>query len=218
MNVTAAIEARRSFRHFDPDYKISEEEIERLISLAMLSPTPGNTQPWRFVVVRDAVLRQQIRMASFDQAQVTDASLLVIMTADLSAWKTNPTRYSRTAGPELSQQLADSMMQFYIGREWLQRDDAMKSTGLAAMTLMLAAQELGYQSCPMGGIDIDAVGKLIDLPDDHVVSMLVTIGKAVAHAWPRGGQLSIGEVLVRDRFMPEAISAGANFKVHKQQP
>lgn len=202
MNVTTAIETRRSFRHFDPNHEISEAEIERLISLAMLSPTPGNTQPWRFVVVSDADLRKQIRVASYGQAQVTEASLLVIVTADLSAWKTEPTRYARTTGPEMSVKLANSMMQFYIGREWLQRDDAMKSTGLAAMTLMLAAQEMGYQSCPMGGIDMDAVGKLIHLPEDHVVSMLVTIGKAVSDAWPRGGQLAMGEVLVRDRFMP----------------
>jgi nitroreductase len=92
-------------------------------------------------------------------------------------------------------------MQFYIGKEGLVRDDAMKSTGLAAMTLMLAAQEMGYNSCPMGGIDLDAVGKLIDLPEDHVVSMFVSIGKPLADAWPRGGQLPIEEVLVRDRFI-----------------
>jgi nitroreductase len=201
MNVITAIEARRSFRQFDPNHEMTEAEIERLISLTMLSPTPGNTQPWRFVVVRDAELLKQLRAAAYDQSQVTDASLLVIMTADLSAWTTEPTRYSRTAGPEMSEVLAKSMMQFYTGKEWLVRDDAMKSTGLAAMTLMLAAQEMGYNSCPMGGIDLDAVGKLIDLPEDHLVSMFVTIGKPLANAWPRGGQLLIEEVLVRDRFI-----------------
>lgn len=200
MNVNAAIETRRSFRQFDPNHEISEAEIEYLISLAMLSPTPGNTQPWRFVVVRDAALRTEIRAAASDQAQVTDASLLVILTADLSAWRKDPQRYSRSAEPEMSKVLANSMTQFYEGREWLQRDDAMKSTGLAAMTLMLAAQELGFQSCPMGGFDIDAVGRLIQLPQNHVVSMFVTIGKPLADAWPRGGQLPIAEVLVRDRF------------------
>jgi nitroreductase len=49
----------------------------------------------------------------------------------------------------MSKILAQSMTQFYDGREWLQRDDAMKSTGIAAMTLMLAAEALGYQSCPI---------------------------------------------------------------------
>ena len=52
----------------------------------------------------------------------------------------------------------------------------------------------------MRGIDLEAVGKLIDLPEDQVVSMFVTIGRAVGDAWPRGGQLPMDEVLVRDRF------------------
>ena len=122
------------------------------------------------------------------------------MIADLSAWQTDPERCSRTAGPEISKVLAHSMTQFHAGREWLQRDDAMKSTGLAAMTLMLAAQDLGYNSCSIGGFDIDAVGRLIDLPDTHVVRMFVTIGKPFSDAWPRGGQLPIDEVTVRDHF------------------
>lgn len=200
LNITTAIETRRSFRQFDPNHEISEAEIERLIALTMLSPTPGNTQPWRFVVVRDAALRNDIRAAASGQAQVTDASVLIILTADLSAWRTEPERYARTTGPEMSKILAKSMTDFYKGCEWLQRDDAMKSTGLAAMTLMLAAKELGYESCPMGGFDIDAVGRLINLPSDHVISMFVTIGKPVADAYPRGGQLPIEEVVVRDRF------------------
>jgi nitroreductase len=157
LNIISAIETRRSFRQFDATHEISEEEIERLIALAMLSPTAGNTQPWRFVVVRDPALRQEIRAAASGQTQVTDASLLIILTADLTAWRTDLERYARTTGPEMSKVLAKSMTDFYEGREWLQRDDAMKSTGLAAMRLMLAAKELGYESCPMGGFDIDAV-------------------------------------------------------------
>lgn len=100
----------------------------------------------------------------------------------------------------MSKVLAHSMTQFYAGREWLQRDDAMKSAELAAMTRMLVAQDLGYNSCPIDGFDIDAVGRLIDLPDTHAVSMFVTIGKPLSDAWPRGGQLPIDEVIVRDHF------------------
>ena len=50
------------------------------------SPTSFNIQNWRFVLIRDAELRKQIREAAVDQAQVTDASLLFLLTADLKAW------------------------------------------------------------------------------------------------------------------------------------
>ena len=179
---------------------MTEAEIERLMSLAMLAPTAWNIQHWRFVVVRDPALRRQIRAAAWDQAQVTDASLLVIMAADLNAWKKEPARYFDGADAKTRDWLLTSMHQFYNGREWLQRDDALKSCGIAAATLMLAAQEMGYDSCPMDGFDFDAVGKLINLPQDHVVTMFVAIGKASAPARPRSGKLPMSEVVVRDRF------------------
>ncbi len=92
------------------------------------------------------------------------------------------------------------MTQFYDGREWLQRDEAMRSCGLAAMTLMLAAQEMGYQSGPMDGFDFDAVGGIIGLRADHVVTMFVVIGKDIQEPLPRGGQLPMCEVVVEDCF------------------
>ena len=68
------------------------------------------------------------------------------------------------------------------------------------MSLMLAAKEMGYDSGPMDGFDFDAVGKLISLPQDHVIAMFVVIGKGIKEPWPRGGQLPLGEVVVQNRF------------------
>ena len=42
---------------------------------------------------------------------------------------------------------------------------------------MLAAKEMGYDSCPMIGFDIDKVAELINLPDDYVMGPMVAIGK-----------------------------------------
>jgi len=200
MIVSKAIESRRAIKGFDPRHHMLDTEIARLMSLAMLSPTAFNIQNWRFVVVRDPELRQQIRSVSWDQAQVTDASLLVILTADLKAWEKQPARYWQNAPQAVQDYLVPAIGQYYSGREQVQRDEAMRSCGMAAMNLMLAARELGYDSCPMDGFDFDAVAKLINLPADHVITMFVTIGKKTREPWPRGGQLPIVEVVVNDRF------------------
>lgn len=200
MNVSQAIEARRAVKAFDPNHAMSEAEIERLMSLALLAPTAWNIQHWRFVLLRDPTLRKQVRAAAWDQSQVTDASLLIVVTADLAAWRKEPARYWRNADPTVRDWLVGALTQFYEGREQLQRDDAMRSCGIAAQTLMLAAQEMGYQSCPMDGFDFDAVGKLIKLPADHAVAMFVAIGKGIQPANPRGGQLPMNDVVLRDRF------------------
>ena len=200
MNTFDAITQRRSVKHYDTSHRMSEEEIERLLSFAVLSPTAFNIQNWRFVVVRDVELRRQIRAVAWDQAQVTDASLFIVLCGDLRSWEKQPERYWRDAPVEVSNFLVPAIDSYYRGHDQVQRDEAMRSCGIAAQTLMLAAKSMGYDSCPMDGFDFDAVGKLINLPDDHVVTMFLTIGKGIQEAWPRGGQLPLDEVVVQDRF------------------
>lgn len=64
MQVSEAIIARRSVKSYDPHHKMTQAEIDQLMSLAILSPTAFNIQNWRFVLVTDPVLRQQIRAVS----------------------------------------------------------------------------------------------------------------------------------------------------------
>jgi len=200
MNVSQAILERRSIKAYDPQHKMSEDEIARLMSLAMLSPTAFNIQNWRFVVVTDPVLRKEVRAVSWDQAQVEEASLLIVLTADLHAWAKQPERYWENASKPVQDYLVSAIGQYYDGNELVQRDEAMRSCGMAAMTIMLAAKEMGYDTCPMDGFDFDAVAKLLNLPDDHTPVMFVVVGKALKEAQPRGGQLHMNEVVVYNKF------------------
>lgn len=200
MHVFEAIETRRSVKHYDPDHRMSDEEVRRLLELAILSPTSFNIQNWRFVVVRDPALRAELRAAAWNQAQVTDASLLLVLCADLAAHDHDPERYWRTAPPETAAMLAGMIRKFYTGQPQLQRDEALRSTGLAAQTIMLAARAMGLDSCPMVGFDPVRVAEAIRLPPDHMVSMMITVGRKLKDARPRGGQLPLDEVVVTDRF------------------
>ncbi len=200
MDTLQAIQSRRSVKQFDPGHSLSDLEIEQLLSLAILSPTAFNIQHWRFVIVRDPALRQQIRQVAWDQAQVTDASLLVVLCADLNAWQKQPERYWRNAAQATQDFLLPAIHNYYDGKPQVQRDEAMRSCGMAAQTLMLAAKAMQYDSCPMDGFDFEQVGKLINLPADHVIALFVAIGKPLQAAQPRGGQLALSEVMITDRF------------------
>ncbi|MDO9394844.1 MAG: nitroreductase family protein [Methylotenera sp.] len=200
MNVSQAIKERRSIKAFDPQHKMTEQEISTLMSLAMLSPTAFNIQNWRFVLVTDPVLRHQIRAVSWNQAQVQEASLLIVLTADLKAWAKKPERYWQNAPKAVADILVPAIGHYYENNEQVQRDEAMRSCGMAAMTIMLAAKEMGYDTCPMDGFDFDAVAKLLNLPADHTPTMFVVVGKALKDAQPRGGQLTMSEVVINDKF------------------
>jgi len=195
-----AIEARRSVKHYDPEFKMPAEDVSRLLSLALLSPTSFNMQNWRFINVTDPALRAEIRQASWNQAQVSEASLLLVLCADLEAASREPERYWSNAPEAVRNAMVPMMVKFYEGNESLQRDEAMRSCGIAGQTLMLAAKAMGYDSNPLIGFDPQKVGQLIRLPGDHVISMLLVIGKALKPAQGRGGQLPVNEVVFENRF------------------
>ena len=200
MQTFEAIESRRSIKHFDPNHEMSNAEIKKLMEATLLSPTSFNIQNWRFVVVKDQVKRQEIFEASYYQAQVKDASMLVVLCADLKAHERQPERYWRNAPQEVQDKLIPMITGFYGKNQELQRDEAMRSTGIAAQTLMLAAKDMGYDSCPMVGFDSNKVAKIIALPEDHVISMFIVVGKATQPARERGGQLDYTEVIFEDHM------------------
>lgn len=200
MDTFDAIKERRSVKHYDPNHKLTDDEINQLMSLAVLSPTSFNMQNWRFVVVKDSEVKKQIRAAAWDQAQVTDSSLLIVICADLKACKDNPLQYWVNAPKEAQDFLVSAMGPFYEGKEQLQRDEAMRSCGIAAQTIMLTAKAMGYDSNPMIGFDPDKVAEIIKLPENYVISMLMAVGKQTKSAMPRGGQLSLDKVVFTDRF------------------
>lgn len=200
MRVSEAIATRRAIKQFDPEHQLSEADQDRLIELAMQSPTAFNLQHWRFVVVRDPARRQAIREVAWDQAQVTDASMLVILTGRRDVWQHEAERVWRDAPAEVREMMAGAIDAYYRDKPQVERDEVMRSCGIAGQSLMLAAREMGLDSCPMDGFDFEAVGRLINLPDNHLISFMVAIGKKASDVWPRPGQLSLDEVRHVDGF------------------
>jgi len=200
MNIKEAIVNRRSVKHFDPEHVMSEADIEELMSHVILSPTAFNIQHWRFVRVVDAEKRQQIKTVSWEQAQITDASLLLVLCADLNAWEKRPERYWREAPQEVQDFLLPAIADYYTNHHQAQRDECLRSASIAAMSIMLMAKEMGYDSCPMDGFDFDKVARIINLPHDHIITMMVVVGKKKEDARPRSGQLPLDEVFLTDGF------------------
>ncbi|NQZ54073.1 MAG: nitroreductase family protein [Piscirickettsiaceae bacterium] len=200
MNIKQAIVNRRSIKHFDSTHEMTESEINELMEHAILSPTSYNVQHWRFIQIQDKDKRQQIEDVSWGQKQVTEASLLLILCADLNAWEKNPERYWRDAPVEVQDFLLPMIENFYTNHHQAQRDECLRSTGIAAMNIMLMATGMGYDSCPMVGFDFDKVAKIINLPHDHIITMMITVGKSREDARPRSGQLPLSEVFITDSF------------------
>jgi nitroreductase len=200
MHTFDAIRERRAVKHFDPSHRFTKEEENLLLDLARQTPSSFNIQHWRLVIVRDEALRQKIREAAVNQAQVTDASLLFVICADLKAWEKSPQRYWRNAPQEVQDFLVPWIKPFYEGKEQLQRDEAMRSVGFIAQTMMVSAKAMGYESCPMIGFDADQVAKLIQLPSDHAIGMMLAVGKGIKSAFPKPGYIEWTDMVIENHF------------------
>lgn len=200
MDMFQAVRERRSIKNFDPAHRFSKEEEDLLIDLAVQAPSSFNIQHWRLVNVRDAELRTKIRMVAADQPQVTDASLLFVVCADLKAWQKEPARYYRNAPQSAQDLLVPWMKKFYEYNEQLQRDEGVRSASFIAHTMMLSAKAMGHDSCPLIGFNPIEVAKLINLPDNHIIPMMLAIGKSTKAAWPKPGFIDRAEMLFENTF------------------
>ncbi len=200
MTVSEAIESRRSIKYFEPDFELPAADVEALCTAARLSPTAFNIQNGRYVLVRDAALKAEIRKAAWDQPQVSGCSLLMVLCYDLMAWDRDPERYWSNAPPAVAQQMVSEIRDFYRDDEKLQRDEGMRTCGIAAGAVMLQARELGLDTCAMDGFDYKRVGHLIHLPADHEICLMIAIGKAAQPPHARPGLLQPGDTIVNEGF------------------
>jgi nitroreductase len=200
MRVGEAIESRRAVKSFDPSHVMGDDEIDTLLEAARWSPTAINLQHVRFAVVTDPALRRGIRAVGWNQPQLTDASALIAVCADLKAWDKSPERYLAGLPEETVGYYVGMIRGLYGENEALQRDEGFRSGGMAAQTVMLKAREMGYDTCPMTGYDPAAVSALLALPTDHALIMIIAVGKKAEEPNPRWERLPLEEIVVRDRF------------------
>ena len=72
---------RYATKQFDPNRKISDQDWATIEQALLLTPSSGGLQPWKFIVVTDPAVRAKLLPASYGQAQITDASHLVVFAA-----------------------------------------------------------------------------------------------------------------------------------------
>ena len=80
-------ETRRSVRHYNPDFKMSREEIEELLNIAVQAPSSSNLQPWRFLVIQEQEMKEKLLPIANNQKQIVDASAVIAVLGDINAYQ-----------------------------------------------------------------------------------------------------------------------------------
>jgi nitroreductase len=197
---TDLIKSRTSANHYDRARKLTDDELAELIQLATYSPSAFNFQNWKFVAVRTDAAKATLLPLAFNQPKVMDAAVTFIVCGTLEPHLGLPA----TLKPSFDAGIIDEATykgwvgaanSMYQDNAVLQRDEAVRSGAMAAMTLMLAAQSQGLVSCPMIGFDQAGVASAFGLLATDVPVMLVTVGHPGAENWPQKPRKAVAEIL-----------------------
>nr|WP_145162364.1 nitroreductase family protein [Paenibacillus terrae] len=184
------IQERRSVRSYDPEVKISREEMNEILQQAALAPSGANLQPWRFLVIDSQELKQKLFPIAFDQQQVIEASAVIAVLGDLEGYKLAEKIYGMAVDAGyMPAETAKSFVERYQGLfasmppETVLQKVSIDS-GLVSMQLMLVARAKGYDTVPMGGFDQAKFVEAFDIPERYAPIMLIAIGKAANPGHP----------------------------------
>ncbi|GEK34147.1 nitroreductase family protein [Kurthia sibirica] len=177
--------ARKSIRKYDPDFKISREEISEMLTDAMTAPSSSNQQPWRFLVITDDAVKKEIRSMSFNQEQLeTSSAIIAVLGATdfyKNAKKINELSVATGAmSPEIAVAQTAGSEKLYSGLPTeILKNVASFDAGLVSMQLMLIAKDRGLDTVAMGGFDKQAFAEKFELPANEFPIILLAIGKGI---------------------------------------
>ncbi|MCF6148116.1 MAG: hypothetical protein E3K37_05600 [Candidatus Kuenenia sp.] len=182
MNVKEAIQKRRSIRRFKSE-PVSEEMIQQILESARLAPSGSNTQPWRFIVVRDSETIKKLKFASYNQRHVGQAPVIIACCADIKAFGEFPERIDELieagALPAKSREVFVPSLKkggLHADIKWHLLIAAAGNTDIAIEHMVLQAVELGLGTCWVRWFDDNKVKEILEIPQNIEIIALLPIG------------------------------------------
>ena len=181
MNVSGAIRKRRSIRKFKPD-PIPEEKIRLLLESARLAPSGTNTQPWRFIVVKDDDTKRELQEAAHNQRHIKSAPVIIVCCADLKAFKEFPERVDELiesgALPERTREVFIPYLK--KGMSTVTKDALMiaaaANVAIAVEHIVLQAVEIGLGTCWVRWYEDNKIKEILDIAKHVEVMALLPVG------------------------------------------
>ena len=145
MDILPEIQNRRSVRKYQQK-DVSDEQIELLLKAASLAPSGSNKQPWDFIVVRSAEMKEKICMADHNQKWMLTAPVFIVCVGN----------------------------ETYRGDGDMER--VIRDSSIAATTLLFQAEHMGLSACWTGWFTQDEMKPVLNLSENHYVTAVITIG------------------------------------------
>jgi nitroreductase len=176
---------RYATKQFDPAKKISAADWATLETALQLTPSSGGLQPWKFIVVTDPAVRAKLLPASYGQAQITDASHLVVFAAKNNLNEADVDAHiqhiAKVQGAPI--EALAPLRGMLVGGIVKAQDEtarnawARNQTFIALGNLLTSAALLGIDACPMEGFDRAQYDEILGLKaKGFAAAVIATLG------------------------------------------
>ena len=204
-SLAQAIRDRRSTPSFTGE-PLPASDLRQILDAGLHAPSGYNMQPWRFIVVQQEEQRRRLRMASYNQAKVEEASAVIVACGDRDGWRKDleeMLRLGRLGGmSEGYAAQAESSVPAYLSSF---SDDQMtcwlnKQVIFAFTAMMLMAEVLGYDTAPLEGFEQAKVCETLKLPLSYHVVSLLAIGHLKGTDKFDGGRFSMSRTVFGEEY------------------
>lgn len=171
------IQQRYACRQFVAGRPVLPDEMALLLEAGRLAPSAFGLEPWRFLVV-DAAQRGAVARACYDQPAVTTAAALIAIVAPVAVL--DPDSAYVRARFEAEARGGDMAPVYEAYRAFHRAESiaawAQGQCNFAAAHMLLQAEHMGLDSCPVGGFDSDALTSALALPNGEIPALLIALG------------------------------------------
>ncbi len=194
------LEDRVSTGRFDSSISVSNETIHELIRLSTKAPSAFHMQNWHFIAVKSDEQKRKLQSASYGQRQVVEAAVTFIVCGLLNAHKSlsgnlQPSVDAGIIPESLQHSWTEMARASHENNARQQRDEAIRSASLAAMSLLVAAKEMGLDAGAIGGFDPLGLHETFQMKKEQLPVILIPVGRASDLNWPQKIRRPVSDVL-----------------------
>lgn len=190
MDIKTAMSERRSIRKYKPD-PVPDDMLQELMEAARLAPSGTNHQPWRFIVVKNQGVKEQIQAAAFHQKFLSQAPILLVCCADLTTYARDTRKRLQELvdagvfGPEAFNSYPDIDKPKDLNTLKAFVPHAMLNVAIAMEHIALRAVSLGLGSCWVQLMKAKQIAQILELPENLVITALMPVGFPDQNPAPR---------------------------------
>jgi len=159
MDALECIYRRRSVRKY-AEGKVKDEDLKKILEAAIMAPSAGNLQPWKFYIVRNINVKRELTRAAYNQEFIYQADVCIVVVAI----------------PEISAK---------VYGERGEKLYCIQDTAAAVQNILLASKALGYGTCWVGAFNESMAREILHLPPNERPVAMIPIGIPAEDPPPR---------------------------------